>query len=68
MGFVLYFQESLIVYSYNPFPVLQFIERRLDNSTVIFEKRLENLHGYEVPIALGGSSPRLIVYRDLEEN
>lgn len=66
MGFVLYFQESLIVYSYNPFPVLQFIERRLDNSTVIFEKRLENLHGYEVPIALGGSSPRLIVYRDLE--
>ncbi|XP_039495265.1 uncharacterized protein LOC120454230 [Drosophila santomea] len=57
------FKESLIVYSYTPFPIMQFIERRLDNSTIIFEQRLENLHGYKIPIALGGSSPRLIVYR-----
>uniref|UniRef100_A0A6P4FNV7 Uncharacterized protein LOC108051527 n=1 Tax=Drosophila rhopaloa TaxID=1041015 RepID=A0A6P4FNV7_DRORH len=59
------FEESLIVYSYTPFPILQYIERVLDNSTQIFETRLENLHGYQVPIVLGGSSPRLIVYRDL---
>ncbi|KAH8356353.1 hypothetical protein KR084_005578 [Drosophila pseudotakahashii] len=60
------FEESLIVYSYTPFPILQFIERRLDDSTIIFESRLENLHGYRLPIALGGSSPRLIVYRGLD--
>ncbi|KQS52439.1 uncharacterized protein LOC26526307 [Drosophila erecta] len=60
------FEESLIVYSYTPFPILQFIERSLDNSSVIFEQRLENLHGYRIPIALGGSSPRLIVYRGLD--
>nr|XP_044251586.1 uncharacterized protein LOC108069788 [Drosophila takahashii] len=60
------FEESLILYSYTPFPILQFIERRLDASTIIFESRLGNLHGYRLPIALGGSSPRLIVYRGLD--
>ncbi|XP_043948392.2 uncharacterized protein LOC108024331 [Drosophila biarmipes] len=58
------FKESLIVYSYTPFPILQFIERRLDGSTKIFESRLENLQGYRMPFVLGGSTPRLIVYRD----
>ncbi|XP_017128853.1 uncharacterized protein LOC108147076 [Drosophila elegans] len=58
------FEVSSIVYSYTPFPILQFIERPWDNSTEIFEARLENLRGYRVPFVLGGSSPRLIVYRD----
>ncbi|XP_017046355.1 uncharacterized protein LOC108091591 [Drosophila ficusphila] len=57
------FEESMIVYSYTPFPILQFIERPFENSTKIFEPRLENLHGYELPVAIGGSAPRLIVYR-----
>ncbi|XP_017030361.1 uncharacterized protein Ir94d [Drosophila kikkawai] len=57
------FEKSQIIYSYSPFPILQFIERRLENSTLIFESHLEDLQGYSVPIALGGSSPRLIVYR-----
>ncbi|XP_017072506.2 uncharacterized protein LOC108108820 [Drosophila eugracilis] len=60
------FEESLILYSYTPFPILQFIERRMENSTKLFEPRLSNLQGYKLPIALGGSSPRLIVFRGLD--
>ncbi|KAH8280982.1 hypothetical protein KR054_006359, partial [Drosophila jambulina] len=57
------FEESRIFYSYSPFPIFQFIERRLENNTLVFESHLKDLQGYHVPIAMGGSSPRLIVYR-----
>ncbi|KAH8385565.1 hypothetical protein KR200_000271 [Drosophila serrata] len=60
------FEDSRIIYSYSPFPIFQLIERRLENRTLIFESRLKDLQGYSVPIALGGSSPRLIVYRGSE--
>ncbi|KAH8247271.1 hypothetical protein KR038_001229 [Drosophila bunnanda] len=60
------FEESRIFYSYSPFPIFQLIERRLENNTLLFESHLKDLQGYPVPIALGGSSPRLIVYRGAE--
>ncbi|KAH8326726.1 hypothetical protein KR067_012329 [Drosophila pandora] len=59
------FEDSLIVYGYTPFPIFQFIERRLENNSIIFEQRLWNLNGYKFPVVLGGSSPRLIVYRGM---
>ncbi|KAH8337688.1 hypothetical protein KR074_006997 [Drosophila pseudoananassae] len=59
------FQDSMIVYGYTPFPIFQFIERRLQNNTIIFEQRLWNLNGYKLPVVVGGSSPRLIVYRGM---
>ncbi|KAH8278582.1 hypothetical protein KR018_005469, partial [Drosophila ironensis] len=58
------FEETQIIHSYTPFPVFQLIERQLKNDTQILEQRLWDLNGYHLPIAVGGSSPRLIVYRD----
>ncbi|EDW39000.1 GL13638 [Drosophila persimilis] len=56
-------ESSQTIYSYTPFPILQFIERRLENTTMLFPPRMSDLQGYRLPIAVGGSSPRLIVYR-----
>ncbi|XP_022209518.2 uncharacterized protein LOC111065588 [Drosophila obscura] len=58
------FKESRhVIHSYTPFPILQFIERRLENTSVLFPPRLRDLHGFGLPIVVGGSAPRLIVYR-----
>ncbi|XP_068152573.1 uncharacterized protein Ir94d [Drosophila tropicalis] len=64
------FEETGLIYSYSPFPVLQFVERRLDNevTTRIVSPRLEDLNGYQLPIVVGGSTPRLIVRRQPDGN
>ncbi|XP_060647209.1 uncharacterized protein LOC132785232 [Drosophila nasuta] len=51
-------------YSYNHFPRFQLEERLFEPSTIIFPQRLQNLHGYELSIIIGGSSPRIIGYYD----
>ncbi|XP_034665455.1 uncharacterized protein LOC117899512 [Drosophila subobscura] len=56
-------ESGHIICSYTPFPILQFIERRLENTTLLFPPRMTDLHGYQLPIVVGGSAPRLIVYR-----
>ncbi|XP_020810543.1 uncharacterized protein LOC110185870 [Drosophila serrata] len=52
-------------YSYSHFPILQ-IEERIYNaelqSSPIFPDRLKNFHGYEMPVIIGGTAPRMIAY------
>ncbi|XP_060651109.1 uncharacterized protein LOC132787815 [Drosophila nasuta] len=58
------FEATGLLYSYSPFPIFQLDERRIDNSTnPILLPRLNDLQGYRLPTLVGGSPPRLIVYR-----
>ncbi|KAH8417570.1 hypothetical protein KR222_001957, partial [Zaprionus bogoriensis] len=58
------FEHSGILYSYSPFPKFHLEELHISNSTnPIIVYKLENLQGYKLPIMVGGSTPRLIVYR-----
>ncbi|KAH8312183.1 hypothetical protein KR044_009732, partial [Drosophila immigrans] len=58
------FESTHVFYSYNHFPRLQLEQRRFDGSEVVFPERLSNLHGYELSIIIGGSSPRMIGHYD----
>lgn len=57
-------QTTKIFHSYTHFPSLKLEERKYNHSTSIFPNRLKNLMGYRLPIAIGGSAPRLIGYYD----
>ncbi|XP_017046354.1 uncharacterized protein LOC108091590 [Drosophila ficusphila] len=61
------FEETSTFYSYSHFPILQIEERiyepRLE-SLPIFPDRMRNLHGYEMPVIIGGTTPRMIAYRN----
>lgn len=63
---VIYFlcQTTKMFYSYTHFPSFKLEERTYDHSTTIFPNRLRNLKGYRLPIAIGGSAPRIIGYYD----
>ncbi|KAH8280979.1 hypothetical protein KR054_006358 [Drosophila jambulina] len=52
-------------YSYSHFPILQIEERIYDSdlhSSPMFPDRLRNFHGYEMPVIIGGTAPRMIAY------
>ncbi|XP_064552858.1 uncharacterized protein LOC135438461 [Drosophila montana] len=58
------FEDTGLMYSYSPFPKFQFKKRLIRNKTnPIIIPRLRNLRGYKLPVIVGGSTPRLIVYR-----
>ncbi|XP_017128852.1 uncharacterized protein LOC108147075 [Drosophila elegans] len=61
------YETTSTFYSYSHFPILQ-IEERLYEPTIqtlgIFPDRLRDFHGYEMPVIIGGTSPRIIAYRN----
>lgn len=64
INFYYIFKDTGLIYSYSPFPDFHIEERRISkNTTPIIEFRLGNLNGYNLPIMVGGSTPRLIIYR-----
>nr|NP_001097885.2 ionotropic receptor 94e [Drosophila melanogaster]AAF56134.4 ionotropic receptor 94e [Drosophila melanogaster] len=65
------FETTSTFYSYSNFPILQIEERIYETSLQtlpIFPDRLRNLHGYEMPVILGGTAPRMIAYRNKKGN
>ncbi|XP_016927029.4 uncharacterized protein Ir94e [Drosophila suzukii] len=61
------FEATSTFYSYSHFPILQIEERVYESSlqsSLIFPDRLRDLHGYEMPVILGGTAPRMIAYRN----
>ncbi|XP_033167072.1 uncharacterized protein LOC117145500 [Drosophila mauritiana] len=65
------FETTSTFYSYSHFPILQIEERIYEPSLQplpIFPDRLRNLHGYEMPVILGGTAPRMIAYRNKKGN
>nr|XP_016927029.2 uncharacterized protein LOC108007783 [Drosophila suzukii] len=61
------FEATSTFYSYSHFPILQIEERVYESrlpSSLIFPDRLKDFHGYEMPVILGGTAPRMIAYRN----
>ncbi|KAH8388350.1 hypothetical protein KR093_004743, partial [Drosophila rubida] len=58
------FESTHIFYSYNHFPRFQLEQRVFEPTSIIFPERLHNLHGYELSIIIGGSTPRIIGHYD----
>uniref|UniRef100_A0A6P4FIK5 Uncharacterized protein LOC108051528 n=1 Tax=Drosophila rhopaloa TaxID=1041015 RepID=A0A6P4FIK5_DRORH len=61
------YESTSTFYSYSHFPILQLEERLYEPSLQnipIFPDRLRDFHGYEMPVIIGGTSPRMIAYRN----
>ncbi|KAH8417569.1 hypothetical protein KR222_001956, partial [Zaprionus bogoriensis] len=58
------FELTNTFYSYTHFPNFKLEEQIFEQDTTVFPNRLRNLHGYRLPVAIGGSSPRIIGYYD----
>ncbi|XP_002073421.3 uncharacterized protein LOC6651353 [Drosophila willistoni] len=58
------FETTNTLYGYTNFPTLQLEQRQYvhGSSMAIFPERLKNLHGFRLPIIVGGSTPRVIAY------
>ncbi|KAH8382391.1 hypothetical protein KR009_003308 [Drosophila setifemur] len=56
-------------YTYSPFPNLQVEEHPydLEDPKPFFPDRLRNLHGFHLPMIIGGTSPRIIAYKNKKD-
>ncbi|XP_017072511.2 uncharacterized protein LOC108108826 [Drosophila eugracilis] len=65
------FETTSTFYSYSHFPILQIEERIYEESqqtSLIFPDRLRNFHGYQMPVIVAGTAPRIIAYRNKKGN
>ncbi|KAH8278680.1 hypothetical protein KR018_006859 [Drosophila ironensis] len=58
------FETTQTFYSYNHFPILQVEEHNFDQTAPIFPDRLRNFRGYQMPVIIGGTVPRIIAYHN----
>ncbi|XP_030370348.1 uncharacterized protein LOC115620968 [Scaptodrosophila lebanonensis] len=55
-------QATGTFYSYTHFPAFRLEQRLYNPNETIFPDRLRNMHGYRLPVIIGGTVPRIIAY------